>query len=229
LACDDLFRTLAAEMEVGAQAYRIAKAEGLEGHPLRQRIAELHADLKSEAWSKALATSDELLFTEKGGVLTRGFLRLRHDVPGLRYLAPFITTPGNIFRLGMRKSPLGTLALPHTILEAARTHDWSKVTARMAEQVIAWGVVLALMSNDPDDPWITGAHSATSSKRRGLAQRTAPSQSFTVAGHWFSYGRVEPFATMVSGVVDGIDAFRSGQPSRMTGGSPEEATARSAP
>jgi len=216
LAVDDLFRTLASEMEVGAYAYRIAKGEKLTGDALRQRIAALHADPKSEAWAQSLASADELLFTEAGGPAVRGALGLRRTVPGLRYLIPFVTTPGNIFRLGIRKSPLGTFALPHAVAEAVRTGNWSKVTTRAAEQALAWGAVLALVGlTDPDDPWISGARGATQAKAKPGQGILQPMSIRLPGGSQFSYARIEPFATAIAGTVDMIEAVRSGSHARI--------------
>lgn len=215
LAADEMYKTLFAEMEVGVQAYRIAKAEGLEGDALRQRIHELSIDHESKAWDAAIALARELTFQEQKGVAIPGILKVRRDWPGLRYLIPFVTTPWNIFKLGLRKSPYGTLRLAHKTYKGVKTGNWDGITRNMAEQLIAWGIVLALLGNDEDDPWITGTVSEYDRGGRRLSRRTYPSQSIKIGDTWYSYARIEPFATTVGTIVDWLGAIKSGQVKRI--------------
>lgn len=214
LFVDEFAKTLVGNIEVGAQAYRLAKAEGLSGQPLQDRIHELTIDPKSEAWERAKAEARTLAFQDDPGKLTQKFLAARKDVPGLRYLLPFVTTPANIFRVGARKSPLGSVPLAMKVYQAARTGNWSGVPRRTAEQLLAWGVVALLLGNDPEDPWITGTELQKSAGARQLSYRARPAQSINIGGRWYSYARVEPFATSLSATVDWINAFRSGHPGR---------------
>ena len=211
LAVDEFSKSLIARMDVGAQAYRIAKAEGLGGSALQGRMAELMADAESLAWERAMRTTKELTFQEDGGKLTNAVLNIRKSVPGFRYLMPFITTPMNILRTGIRKSPLGSLGLAKRIYEGATTGSWNGFTKAMAEQVIAWAILLALLDNDDEDPWITGAAVERAGQgKRDLAYRTAPPQSVRIGDNWYSYNRLEPFATMLSLAVDMLSAVKSG-------------------
>src|SRR5690606_3929653 len=75
--------------------------------------------------------------------------------------------------------------------------------------------LLALMgANDEDDPWITGAASENRRGERDLSRRTFPSQSIRIGNTWYSYARVEPFATGLSMAVDLSNALRSGSPTK---------------
>lgn len=228
-AADQFAKTMIVEMEIGAQGYRIAKAEGLEGDALSQRIADLRRDIHSEAWDRSLDKAYELTFQQRTKA-TKAIIGLRHAVPGLRYVIPFVTTPMGIFRLGVRKSPVGALNLVFRTLPKAyaaqrratmtgRAGDikaarlaWSRVTQQIAEQILAWSVMLWLYgSRDPDDPWITGAAKARRAGERELAYRTAPPQSIRLGGKWYSYARIEPFATTLSSLVDIIDSIQRGE------------------
>jgi hypothetical protein len=203
-------KSVVAMMEVRAQAYRIAKSEGLEGEAMAHRMAELEADPDSVAWDEALELATRLMFQKRGGAFTQWILDGRRKLPGLRYFAPFVTTPSNIIVAGVRKSPLGSISMAHKIMKASRTGDWSKVPYAVAEQVLAGAILAALWSNDPDDPWITGADPESRRRTREGARRTLQPQSIHAFGMDWSYARVEPFATMAGISVDGINAFKLG-------------------
>lgn len=211
MAADEFSKSLIARMDVAAQAYRIAKDEGLSSSALQVRMEELTTDPESLAWERAMETTKELTFQDDGGKLTRAAINIRNAVPGFRYLMPFITTPMNILRIGIRKSPMGSLGLARRVYEGATTGNWKGITKYTAEQMIAWGLLLALMQNDDDDPWITGASVERESRgKRDLAYRTTPPQSIKIGDKWYSYNRLEPFASTLSLIVDMLQSLRYG-------------------
>jgi 2'-5' RNA ligase len=220
LAADDFARSLYVNMEVGARAYRLAKAEGLSGEDLQKRIQELSDDIESEAWDDAYGISQELVFQQRGSSVAKhskdAILGLRRGVMGLRYLVPFVTTPVNIFDTAIRKSPFGSIGVANAMYKNYREgkNVLDGQTAAVAQQLLAWAVVLALLGNDEDDPWITGAAVDFDPKTRALASRTYPSQSVKLGGRWFKYARVEPFATIISSTVDAVNALKSGSGKR---------------
>jgi len=91
------------------------------------------------------------------GNVGQAIIALRNKWGPFGYIVPFVTTPVNIFKTGLATSPLGTIPLAARVYHGAKTGDWRGITPKIAQQVIAWGLVLALLGNDDDDPWITGA------------------------------------------------------------------------
>ena len=226
LAADELAKTFISQVEVGAQAYRIAKTEGLSGQKLSARIAALTADTESDAWTAALKKSRELTFQQKGSgvayAVKKSLLKARKDVkiagwPILNWILPFVTTPINILEAGLKRTPLGSVSFAARVLKAARTGNWHGVPQRAAQQLIAWSLVMALMGNDDEDerPRITGADTQSETGPRELSQRTYPPQSIRIGNHWYSYGRIEPFATVLASTVDLVRAVQSGDTERM--------------
>jgi len=134
----------------------------------------------------------------------------------LRYILPFVTTPANIFATGIKKSPLGTLGLPMKMYRNYQEgrHVLYGLPADVAQQVLAWALVLALLSNDEDDPWITGAEPESTYEKRQVGYRTTPAMSVKIGGNWHSYSRLEPFATVLGLTVDFVNAIRSGDTAR---------------
>lgn len=221
LAVDDFAKSMFVEMEVGARAYRIAKEEGKTGDDLRIRIAQLTADLESQAWDQAYDSALELTFQQEGGEtvssLKQTLLSARSSAWGrrfgLRYILPFVVTPVNIFAEGLSKSPLGSVNVAAKMYENFKNGDpvLKGQSAEVAQQVLAWTLTLALMGMlDDDDPWITGTEPAMTRAGREVSYRTKPAMSFRVGDSWYSYSRIEPFATTIGLTVDWLTALRSG-------------------
>lgn len=211
-AFDELLKSISTEVEAGAFAYRNARARGLRGRELQEDITRQLQDLGSEAWSQGLDSAVQLAFQAKPGRVARAVLFGRENVPGARYVVPFVSTPANIFTTGLRKSPLGTLRLAERVIHGARTGEWDAITPRIAEQMIAWGVVLAFWDNEPADPWITGTSAGAGFGGRLTARRTFPEQSIKIRDKWYSYARLEPFSTVLAATIDGIRAFQAADP-----------------
>lgn len=212
IAADALGKTQVANLEVQAQAYRIAKAEGLTGEALSQRIAELHDDIHSVAWERAIQMAQRLTFQETDPVIER-IQKLIKAIPGMKFLIPFTLTPYNIFKWGARLSPLGAVRLGERIMHGVQTGDWKGITTRGGEQMLAWAVMLALMNNDEEEPWITGTEAMGRRGERALAYRTGrPPMSVKVGGGWFRYNQIEPAGTALALAVDSLRGLRSGDP-----------------
>jgi hypothetical protein len=93
----------------------------------------------------------------------------------------------------------------------AATGKYGVTVPMVAQQALAWALAYALFSNDPDDPWITGAAGQGEYAKRNTAYRTHPPQSIKIGGTWYSYERLDPFAVMLATTVDWVNTLRSGQ------------------
>lgn len=198
-AVDDFVKSQVYEMERSALAYRQAKSEGISKENMTARMRELLDTPGSMVNQKAVDTAIRLAFQEstKAAEKTSDIVR---SIPGGRYVLPFITTPFNILKTGIRKSPFGSIKLAKEVIKASQSGDWSHVSPRVAEQVLAWGATLALAySNDPANPWITGGDD--------------PNRKYAIkiGGQWYNYSRVEPFATTLGLLVDGINKLHEGK------------------
>jgi hypothetical protein len=147
------------------------------------------------------------------------------------FVFPFVNTPTNIFKQGMTIAPTGAFL---AIIDAARALNQARKGNReqarrlysaargfddLVNQTIAWGGMIAmysLVNPDEDDtealPFITGSlpWRATSQGQREIAYRTAPPQSVRIGGQWFSYRRLDPFATAMAFAVDTLREVSTG-------------------
>jgi len=170
-------------------------------------------------------------------------LRDRATTPGgaalkffLRMVFPFVRTPYNIFATGLRKTPLGTLRMAGKAT-AGLVDSWkgtrpffdsypkAALAGDMAEQLVGWvaALVLAGMAEgDPDDErkhiLITGTRSGNDSRGEAqLLNRTRGGETTILVNGKpvFNYGRIEPFATVISTLVDAMREWK-----KVKGGEP---------
>jgi hypothetical protein len=159
----------------------------------------------------------ELTFQEqnKPGSVVNYLIQLREagGVSGtiMKFVLPFIKTPHNILKQGVRKSPLGAVNLAwQTVqgLRGKREFD-SEYVSLAAEQLLAWGVVMALAGGDDDDkPLITGSSPRYGSAEQKFNENKLPPYSIRIGKNYYSYQRIEPLATGLAFIADGIQAYR---------------------
>jgi len=237
-----LYHGLGGQLEVAPYAYRIAKSEGLTGQKLENRINELVSTPNSEAWQHAVDFVDRLTFQqairtkEQGGNalenLVARFIRTRSGSHLLGTQFPFIQLPYNLFRTGIRKTPLGTVSLVAGLLKAGffkmkdgkpffESYPQADLLRHVAEQAIAW-VVAAFLWNigygDDDDGekrlLITGALPRRETKKgeRELMERAyGGAHQIIIGGRnglHINYGKYEPIATVLGTVVDSLNQVK---------------------
>lgn len=218
-AADEFAKTLIQPIEAAAMAYREATAAGLKGRDLEVYVENALKDDASTAneWGRQRAL--ELTFQEKPGDYVQKLIQMRESggVTGtvLKYVLPFIKTPTNILKQGIRKSPLGVVNLAWETGKLAfgkRQFDGQYVQL-LAEQLVAWGAVatmLSMGSDDDDDlPFITGSSPEYGSNEAKFKANKIPSYSIRIGGKYYSYKRIEPLATSLAFIADGIAAYRA--------------------
>lgn len=211
---DEFFKSAFAQMEASALAYRMAKAEGLKGKFLNQRMTELMSDYSSEAWQGGANFARRVLFQEDSGNVGNAVKAVRRAHPALGYIIPFVQTPLNIVDTGIRKTPLGSLRL---MKRAAfdRSYTTSEAVHDAAEQGIAWlatmGLMAALHGEDDDLPLVVGSipTEPKDAGKRDLAYRLglAP-MTIRLFGKYYSYARIEPFATALATTTDMLNTVK---------------------
>ena len=227
---DELFKGIIGRIEVGAQAYRIAKQEGLKGKAMQQRIAGLVNLVGSDAWVKAAEKAKELTFQsdfEEGTTMHKAAklaYNAKKDARWSRFIVPFVRTILNIFAVGVRKSPVGSINLVTRMAQqgllttrgdgsfGARSYGRGALIKHLAEQVIAFGTTAALygaMEGDDDDDekffLITGSRPFNTTKY-GVSElhnrAGTPAYSLRMGNFVFQYGRYEPVSTALGITTD---------------------------
>jgi hypothetical protein len=142
---------------------------------------------------------------------------------------PFINTPLNIFKVAIEMSPIGgmlavidgaralkiklakgNMTREQADLEASALYDRARLVKDVTNQVIALGVFYALGAlvdpgDDDDLPFITGTTDWKNTAKgvRDNQARVMPALSIRIGkNNFMSYGRIEPFATAISLLID---------------------------
>jgi hypothetical protein len=219
LAADEYAKTMILQAEIYSRAYQEAHSKGWRKEGLERRIKEILADPKSDMVNDAMEETRKLVFQAEPGAITQYLLQSR-KVAGLGWVAkfalPFVTTPSNILKTGLQKSPLGILRMGTQAVRGEYQGNRKALVHDAAEQLLAWAGTAALWSivNDDDEtglPRITGSRpsgGANPGKLQAL-QREAPAQSIRIGGKWYSYARIEPLATAITFQVDLLNAIRN--------------------
>jgi len=223
-AADQMQKSIFHSMQIAAEAYRMAKADGLEGEALTERVNEQVSDPFGEASMSALEKAQDLAFQSDLGPISDKLLQLRNTKGFLgamfEYKVPFLYAPTNIIKTSIRKSPFGAANLlwrmmGHGLYEMGVTDDASfryrrrDFTRHTAEQVIAWTAFytigsLVLSDDEEDEPVLTG--SAPDFRDQGQYQffreRGPQPNSIKIGDTYYSYRRVEPLGSMLAMTVD---------------------------
>ena len=212
-AADAFAKALAHPAEASAYAYRIGKSQGLEGNALAEFISQEMENPESKSNIYADQRVLELTFQEDGGVAVKQLTNLREKTPFGRYFLPFIKTPANLLRQGIRKGPLGLAGLLVDTYQIARGRGSvdNAYIAHAAEQIVAWGTALLLMGlhMDDDEPWITGNETEQyGTGEQQFRSRHIPPMSIRIGNNWFSYARIEPLSTGLAAFADGLAGLR---------------------
>jgi RNA polymerase sigma factor (sigma-70 family) len=302
LFADSFFKQLSGQMNVAAFAYRIAKAEGLRGQALTDRVAQLsktrgeivsenlssaapsqemveyfarqlarrdasldpaelianrsseawelareqaaydaakNAGWTEEAWIRAVEKSKEMTFqqdlkrsNEGGSLFEDAAAKLqdaRFNNQLIGFFFPFVKTPYNIFRTGIRKSPIGAANLAWqagkgflAMKDGKAFLDGDPTLVRdMSEQLIAWTAMAlifgAVQGDDDDDDkmlLITGSQprsEATAGLRDLNTRATGGEYVIRIGGRngiTIPYGRFDPIATVLGTTTDLIRSIK---------------------
>ena len=218
LASDEYSKTMITKSAAADYAVREANAKGLSGADKDAYVYESVNNPDSTASSKALDEARRLTFQEDTGAITGALIKFRNSDTSMitKFLFPFVKTPANIVKQGLRKSPLGAIGMGIKAIKGQYRDDAGrqKMYRDMAEQVFGIIVTGALMAankynKDKDgQPAVTGSRPSTADKGKSeFMSRNIPAQSIRIGNTYYSYGRIEPIATALSTMVDIQDAL----------------------
>lgn len=216
LAADQVAKSQTFSMQMNALAYRQARSEGKRGKELSKRIREIIQSPGEQLEVASLEKADELTFQQELNDFTRKIMNLRQGNSAMSWIArvqiPFVQTPINIARTGFGKAP-GIGLFSRSLL--GRKISNNQIAAEQILGIAVLSVLYGLTLDDDDGlPRITGSRLFETKGKSEFDKQTLPAQSIRVGDRWFSYARLEPFATTISLMVDGLTALneaKSGQ------------------
>lgn len=192
-AGDEYAKTAIYRAQMHALATREAIAEGLDGRALKERVAERLADPDALMRESAVDYANYATFTRQLGQSGRALQSAIARQPALRFVAPFVRTPINIFKFTYERTPLAPIS--QAIRDDLRAGGLRRSTA-MAKM----GAGSSLMWLGTDwalNGLITGAGPANNKQRAALRRTGWQPYSIKIGDDYYSYSRFEPVATLL--------------------------------
>jgi hypothetical protein len=193
---DELFKTVHYRGELKAQAYRMARSEGLEGDALFNRVGQLVEDPTPALRSQALTAARQGTFTSPLGSQGASLQNIIQNVPGARYVMPFVRTPINLMKfVGVRTPGLNLLA------DSVRAEFKAGGVRRdvMLAKTAMGGSMYALGAHLAAEGHITGGgEKDQSAEKLGGIQP----YSVKVGDKYYAFNRFDPFGAFLGIAAD---------------------------
>lgn len=201
---DKFFKTIAYRMELHAQAYRQAAAEGLDGKDAASRIQDILSNPPDTLKAEALDMAHYQTFTTPlsgsarqalGGIQKNAFIG-----PVFRVVVPFVRTPTNIMKYTFERTPLAYLSGG---IRADIRAGGARAAQAHARVALGSMIMLSVMDMAAEGT-ITGAGPlASDSGNTGNLRRTQqgagapPPYSVKIGDRWYSYSRLDPIGMLI--------------------------------
>jgi len=203
---DEIFKALNYETEIRGLAFRQAQREGLKGKARAKRIAEILESPSNKMVEKA---EDEMFYRVFQADLGKGgkaLLALRHAVPGLRYILPFLRTPVNIAKQGLERTPLN---IPRLMWK--RLMNGEMKGGEMSDELskVVFGSLLGAATMQMAlEGTITGHGPHDPTERKEWLRLDNKPYSIRVGNEWYSYNRLEPLGMVMGLHADAVAIFK---------------------
>ena len=230
LAVDEFMKTILTEGYAMGYAFRAARQRVAKGDMTEDQSPKfieylMQADKKAErVWLPAYQQALRQSWQSEVPKVGQWAIAFRNEYPITRFILPFIVTPMNIMTTGVAMSPFSVFGSLHKMAQLrddgvdpqTRVEVIEKISDGFTNTVLSgmWMMVLMALTDD-DEPWITGSEvDVTRGRQRYATGREGelPPQSvrFPFSDKWFSYARVEPFATATALTIDMIKTMKHG-------------------
>lgn len=195
---DELFKAVGYRMELNAQAFRTASAEGLDGEAMARRMAEIVSNPPENIHLAAVDAARYQTFTQPLGEAGQAAQEWIRKVPGLRLVAPFVRTPTNILKFVGERTPLATLSKSIRSDIAAGGARRDLALARMGLGTMTMAVAADLTAAGH----LTGGGPEDNTMRQALRNTGWQPYSVKIGDTYYSYNRLDPLGMMLGLAAD---------------------------
>ncbi|HEX8413093.1 MAG TPA: thermonuclease family protein [Sphingomicrobium sp.] len=200
---DELFKAMARRMELNGLAIRQARQEGLKGRAARDRAAAVVANPSDDLLERSFDYGRYVTFqTPLAHDSVPGMIsRMTQNHPWLKLVVPFVRTPTNILKFAAERSPAAPLlrGWRRDIRAGGAKRDLA-----IAKTMVGTGV-MTLAAQWAGSGTITGGGPADDSAKAAMRAQGWQPYSFKLGDTYYSYARLDPFATTLGIVADAID------------------------
>jgi hypothetical protein len=206
-ATDAAFKAVHHRKEISAQAYRIASEEVDAGKIKTQdgfvkRVNELERNPTEEMLNNAEKKATDDTYNSPLGNAGNALATLTQSSLPAKIIMPFVRTPVNLVKWAGRRTPLGLFA--KSVRDDIMGKN-GKVAQQMAIGRMTVGTTIAATSIGLAlNGMITGGGPTDPGERENWLHDHQP-YSIKIGGDWYSYGRLDPVATLLGTTADLVD------------------------
>jgi hypothetical protein len=202
-AADAFSKTINGYATAYAAAARASKGDAAKLMSKEFWQAELPKAKADEAvMAQIQADALRYTFQTELGPRTKRLLGALYDTPAryvLPFFLPFVRTPVNIYGEAVRMMP-GLAILSNRGRDAWKEGGVAR-EKMVADQMVGGAVALSVVAL-ADAGLISGSGPVDPAERRALRERGWQPFSIRFGDQWYSYARIEPFATLIGATVD---------------------------
>jgi len=175
------------EAELGSIAKRMEKkGEG--------KYEELLKNPTEGMMQEASQYADYTTFMDKLGKIGTQIEKIRTDVPGGRFIVPFVRTIANLVKRGVEMTPgVGAMKLLGGRVKG------KEVTQVLVKQ-IEGAMIALIVASMLDDDELTGDVPANKAEREAFYRQGKKPWAIKIGDTWYQYRRIEPFNTPIAAV-----------------------------
>jgi len=205
---DEFFKGVNYRMELNAQAYRAAKAEGLEGQELSEFLTNFIDNPPENVNIAAIESAKYHTYTNELGEPGQKFAGALNSFPISRLIVPFFRTPVNILKYSAERMippiPGISTRLKDDLLSGDPVRR-DMAMGRMSMGAMVWASVVPLISENFDcekEMCVTGGPPSDPKLRATLKRTGWREYSIKVDDKYYSYSRSDPYGQMIGIAAD---------------------------
>lgn len=210
---DELFKGMATTGEMYSQAAGMAQKEGLsilkDPAAFRQRVVDLASNPTPDMLDAAAKHAEYVTFQSPLGKIGQASMNLRKEIPGGWFVMPFVRTPANIFKYAAERTPAG-LAMSDVRDNLMGKNGIAARNTQMSRMALGTGAATALASWAAEGR-ITGAGPTDPNMAALYREQGIPPYSIKFGDKWYSYRRLDPFASVIGPVADLVELGKASE------------------
>lgn len=204
---DDFSKAVFGRGELYAQSVRRASWEMADGkitkEAFKKRVSDLIENPPADLKIAAKQSAEYHTFTGDPPELVKGLGRLARSYPIVRFILPFVKTPGNVLNYALEHSAFAPLSRQFRADLAA-----GGIRAETALGKMTTGAILTMVSADLAlNGLITGGGPSDTRELSALRRTGWQPYSLKIGDKYYSFSRFEPLATNLSLVADMTEAL----------------------
>ena len=202
-AVDEFFKAINYSSHMSALAYRDAAKQGLKGQARLDFMADFLSKPTADTIERSIKEARYRTFTKEAGPGTAAFMRWVRTAPGAEFIFPFVTTPVNVAKFGLERTPLNFLIrTPFRIGKGV-------VGGGEASEELARGAIGMLAASQAGSMYgqgtITGGGPRNPGERNVLLASGWKPYSLKIGNKYVSYARFEPLAMTMGLTADVLE------------------------